>query len=178
MSITILPRSATTVHRTAWGALSGMTFPSCVECPAGMFDGDSDGPAPCAACPVGTQSSAGATECSPCPDGFVDADQDPSTPCVEATVVTTPIATDGNWVVPDGEVTSDVDEVWYSFQAEEGQTYQLESECGSLPDTVLRLIDVDQVTVLIENDDDERVTDALIHGSNGPAQHRAPTTPP
>ena len=73
----------------------------------------------------------------------------------------TPIATDGNWVVPDGEVTSDVDEVWYSFQAVEGQTYQLESERGSLPDTVLRLIDVDQATVLIENDDDERVTGRL-----------------
>ena len=64
-----------------------------------------------------------------------------------------------------GEVTAAVHQDWYSFDAVKGQTYQLETEMctdrGCLEDTVMELIDRDQSTLLIENDDDERVTDRL-----------------
>jgi hypothetical protein len=56
-----------------------------------------------------------------------------------------------------GEVTTDINELIYPFSAEEGKTYQIEVTPGTLEDTVAQLIDTDMATMIIENDDDERV---------------------
>ena len=133
---------------------------ACVMCPAGTYENNGR----CTDCVAGTYSIAGsdnAADCVRCSATQIDDDQDPSTPCVDR--LATPIGTDGVFVT--GEVTVDVEEVWYSFTAVAGTTYQLESDmceqADCLTDTVMRLIDTDQGTVLIENDDDERVTGYL-----------------
>ena len=65
----------------------------------------------------------------------------------------------------DGRVPAAGDEVLYRFNAEEGTTYQLDTEAGTLLDTVMQLKDMDGTTVIMENDDDERAagrTDSYI----------------
>jgi hypothetical protein len=50
------------------------------------------------------------------------------------------------------DVPGDVD--WFSFTASAGSTYDLATTLGTLPDSVLRLIDSDGVTELDQNDND------------------------
>ena len=57
-----------------------------------------------------------------------------------------------------GEVPAAGDEVLYRFAAERGTAYQLDTEAGTLLDTVMQLKDTDGTTVIMENDDDERAT--------------------
>ena len=59
-----------------------------------------------------------------------------------------------------GEAT-DVGGVWYTFDAQQGNTYQLDTEVGTLRDTILELVDLDQRTTIAENDDDSRATGRL-----------------
>lgn len=46
--------------------------------------------------------------------------------------------------------------VWFQFQANQGSTYQIETDAQSLSDTMLELVAADQRTTLAENDDDSR----------------------
>ena len=68
------------------------------------------------------------------------------------------VATDGT--TSQGEVTN-ADGIWYQFTAEQGKTYELDTEVGTLLDTVMDLVDLDGLGVLAENDDDERLTGRL-----------------
>lgn len=54
---------------------------SCVACPAGQIDDDSQSRTECTACESGTYAAAGTTECVDCPTGRTDDDDDSSTPC-------------------------------------------------------------------------------------------------
>ena len=72
------------------------------------------------------------------------------------TLITIP--TDGTAM--EGLVT-DADGVLFQFHADAGQTYLLDTEVGTLLDTVMDLIDVDQQTTIAENDDDERASGQL-----------------
>jgi hypothetical protein len=67
----------------------------------------------------------------------------------------TPINTDGHQY--NGEI-KDADGVRFEFNAVEGVTYQLDTETGTLLDTVMQLVGADGTTIVAENDDDERVT--------------------
>lgn len=58
------------------------------------------------------------------------------------------------------EVT-DAEGVWFTFNAQQGSSYQLDTEAMALQDTVMDLVDVDQRTTIVENDDDTRVTGRL-----------------
>jgi hypothetical protein len=55
----------------------------------------------------------------------------------------------------------DADGAWYQFQATEGRTYELDTEVGTLLDTMMILVDEDGESTLAENDDDERATGQL-----------------
>merc|ERR1719424_1351010 len=70
------------------------------------------------------------------------------------------LRTDGTF--RDAVVYNQGDEVVFQFTARAGQTYLLETEqcdeADCLSDTVMQLIGVDGTTVLVENDDDARVT--------------------
>ena len=70
----------------------------------------------------------------------------------------TTIATNGQ--MTSGEAV-DADGAWYQFEATEGRTYELETEVGSLLDTMMILVDADGESTLAENDDDERATGQL-----------------
>ena len=50
---------------------------------------------------------------------------------------------------------------WFVFDARDGETYQLETESGTLKDTVMGLLDRDGRTTLVENDDDTRKSGIL-----------------
>ena len=73
------------------------------------------------------------------------------------------LRTDGTF--RDAVVYNQGDEVVFQFTARAGQTYLLETEqcdeADCLSDTVMQLIGVDGTTVLVENDDDARVTGLL-----------------
>ena len=47
----------------------------------------------------------------------------------------------------------------FSFVAKAGESYEVDSDLETLPDSVMELLDVDGKTILVENDDDPRVTD-------------------
>ena len=59
------------------------------------------------------------------------------------------------------ELTAAGDEEWFSFDAVAGQTYQMEvtlQNCaGCLSDSIIDLVDADHTTVIVENDDDDRI---------------------
>ena len=55
----------------------------------------------------------------------------------------------------DGTV-ADASGTWFQFQAVAGETYQLETQTGSLINTVMDLVDTDHQTTLAHNDDDIR----------------------
>ena len=50
---------------------------------------------------------------------------------------------------------------WFTFAAIGGATYQIETESGSLQDTMMDLVDRDGQTTLVENDDDTRTSGSL-----------------
>jgi hypothetical protein len=60
----------------------------------------------------------------------------------------------------DASIDTAAAQSWFSFHAQEGFTYQIETVIGTLDDTVVDLVDTDQSTVLVENDDDERDPDS------------------
>jgi hypothetical protein len=64
------------------------------------------------------------------------------------------ITTDGASI--DASVDTAAAQSWFSFHAQEGFIYQIETVIGTLDDTVVDLVGTDQSTVLAENDDDER----------------------
>ena len=70
-----------------------------------------------------------------------------------STVDTVP--TDGTEVTG---IVTDPEGVLFQFHATAGSTYLLDTEVGTLLDTVMVLIDSDQTTSIAENDDDERVS--------------------
>ena len=68
---------------------------------------------------------------------------------------------DRTMVTPDGtmnhgEVQQVGDQEWFMFHATGNVTYQVETQLGTLDDTIIDLIDTDQSTVIVENDDDDR----------------------
>ena len=69
------------------------------------------------------------------------------------------MATDGTAVR--GIISVPNHEMLFEFTAEAGHTYQLDTEAGSLEDTVMELRDTDGTTTLAENDDDTRATGRL-----------------
>merc|ERR1740117_146964 len=71
--------------------------------------------------------------------------------------------TDGR--VYDGAVTDVADHESYTFTATAGHTYQIETLPGSLYDTIIDLLDTDEATVLVQNDDDERTENAGSYAS-------------
>jgi hypothetical protein len=79
----------------------------------------------------------------------------PTHPAINADVVK--IETDGtvlqSAVVIPGEAKV------FTFHAIAGDTYQLDTDLETLPDSVMELIDIDATTELVENDDDPRVSD-------------------
>jgi hypothetical protein len=81
-------------------------------------------------------------------------------------VTATPVGRDSSTA---GEITEG-DTDWFSFQANEGDLFDFEVHLGTLPDSVLRLIDVDGVSELIEDDDGGLDTASRI------ADWTAPTT--
>jgi hypothetical protein len=64
------------------------------------------------------------------------------------------VRTDGIFVL--GEITTELGGMMYSFIAESGNTYQLDTELGTLDDTIMQLFATDGKTLIAENDDDER----------------------
>ena len=56
----------------------------------------------------------------------------------------------------DGNVADSAAHEQYRFRAEGGHTYQIETTPGSLDDTIIQLLDTDDATLPVENDDDER----------------------
>ena len=74
----------------------------------------------------------------------------------ESTVDTVP--TDGTEVTG---IVTDTEGVLFQFHATAGTTYLLDTEVGTLLDTVMVLIDSDQTTSIAENDDDERANGHL-----------------
>lgn len=70
----------------------------------------------------------------------------------------TTVPTDGSEV--GGEVVDQAG-LFYQFHAEAGATYLLDTEVGTLTDTIMFLISTDQRTSIAENDDDSRVSGSL-----------------
>jgi hypothetical protein len=67
------------------------------------------------------------------------------------------VETDGS--VINGEVTEPGQPKWFVFNAVAGETYQIDVDLGTLSDSVLELMEGDQTTIIVENDDDPRVHD-------------------
>ena len=65
-----------------------------------------------------------------------------------------------NGATVDASIDAAAGQSWFAFTAAEGFTYQIETVLGTLDDTVVDLVDTDQSTVLVENDDDERSADS------------------
>lgn len=78
--------------------------------------------------------------------------------CIGGVTAMQTVPTDGTAV--EGLVLDD-DGILFQFSADAGQTYLLDTEVGTLTDTVMALIDTDQQTTIAENDDDERATGQL-----------------
>ena len=69
----------------------------------------------------------------------------------------TPIAPDGVKHQEEIDVGGEVEV--FSFVATAGASYEMDSDLETLPDSVMELLDIDGKTILVENDDDPRVTD-------------------
>ena len=69
------------------------------------------------------------------------------------------LQTDG--VPVSATVPAGPDGALFQFHADAGTTYLLDTETGTLTDTVMTLLDVDRSTVIVENDDDARATGGL-----------------
>lgn len=69
----------------------------------------------------------------------------------------TPIAPDGVKHQEEIDVGGEVEV--FSFVAKAGESYEMDSDLETLPDSVMELLDIDGKTILVENDDDPRVTD-------------------
>ena len=83
--------------------------------------------------------------------------QPPAPPPTETVAQTTDgstVPTDGIFVL--GEITTELGGMVYSFTAESGNTYQLDTELGTLDDTIMQLFATDGKTLVAETDDDER----------------------
>jgi hypothetical protein len=76
--------------------------------------------------------------------------------CLAPTAATRTIPTDGTPTA--GEVVAGGVGVIFQFYAVAGTTYLLDTEAGTLQDTVMTLMDADQRTTIAMNDDDERQT--------------------
>jgi hypothetical protein len=59
-----------------------------------------------------------------------------------------------------GTVNND-DGVWFAFDAQSGSSYQLDTDALTVDDTIMDLVDIDQRTTIVENDDDTRNTGTL-----------------
>eukprot|EP01043_Picozoa_sp_COSAG02_P022592 COSAG02_NODE_1179_length_14040_cov_8.036439_1_plen_1312_part_00 len=106
---------------------------------------------------VGCASSFGATV-GMTPQYIADIQAAAQTGCIGGAPTLQTVPTDGTSV--EGLVR-DADGILFQFQAEAGQTYLLDTEVGTLDDTVMELIDMDQQATIAENDDDERATGQL-----------------
>lgn len=71
--------------------------------------------------------------------------------CEESSIHDTPIEANGEPLL--GNIERGGQEVYFSFEALPGSTYQIETEILGLPDSILRMYDTDHQTVLAENDD-------------------------
>lgn len=71
----------------------------------------------------------------------------------------TPLPTDG--LAVDGQLNAMSPQAVYSFAATAGQTYMIETELGTLQDSILNLYSTDRNTKIAENDDDERTNNRL-----------------
>ena len=70
-----------------------------------------------------------------------------------------PITTDG--IMVNGQLTASQPFAVYAFSAVQGETYMIETELGSLEDSILNLYATDGNTKIAENDDDERTNNRL-----------------
>lgn len=71
--------------------------------------------------------------------------------CEQSSIHDTPIPADGEPLL--SNIERGGQEVYFSFEAVPGATYQIETEILGLPDSILRLYDNDHTNVLAENDD-------------------------
>jgi hypothetical protein len=72
----------------------------------------------------------------------------------DATFETSLIETSGSPL--QSEIARVSEHQWFEFTALAGNTYEIETQLGTLPDSIISLVDQDRETIILENDDGER----------------------